>query len=77
METKEETRTCGQCHKEVSEVNFALHETHCKRFLCLCPDCGESVNREELNQHRETEHTQVRCSKCNQKMERRHLKDHE
>ncbi|XP_044057842.1 XIAP-associated factor 1 isoform X2 [Siniperca chuatsi] len=64
-------------HREVAETNFALHETHCSRFLCLCPDCDEAVPREQLNQHREEQHTQVRCSKCSQKMERCYLMDHE
>ncbi|XP_028275490.1 XIAP-associated factor 1 [Parambassis ranga] len=77
MEQKEATRTCGQCHKEVAEVNFALHETHCSRFLCICPDCDETVPRDQLAQHREEQHTQVRCSKCNKKMERCQLLDHE
>lgn len=77
METKEATRTCSQCKKEVAEVNFALHETHCSRFLCVCPDCGETVPRELLSQHKEEQHTMVRCSKCNQKMERCNLTDHE
>ncbi|XP_034722644.1 XIAP-associated factor 1 [Etheostoma cragini] len=77
MDNKEETRTCGQCHKEVAKANFALHETHCSRFLCLCPDCDEPVPREQLTQHREEQHIQVSCSKCNQKMERCHLADHE
>ncbi|KAK2846849.1 hypothetical protein Q5P01_009848 [Channa striata] len=77
MENKETTRTCGQCNKEVAEINFALHETHCRRFLCVCPDCDEAVPREQLNQHKEDEHAVVRCSKCNTKMERRHLMDHE
>ncbi|XP_070762061.1 XIAP-associated factor 1 isoform X1 [Enoplosus armatus] len=77
MDKKDATRTCGQCHREVAEANFALHETHCSRFLCVCPDCDEAVPRDQLNQHREEQHTQVRCSKCNQKMERCYLKDHE
>ncbi|MEQ2280641.1 hypothetical protein AMECASPLE_022001 [Ameca splendens] len=77
MENTEPTRTCGACHKEVAEVNFALHETHCKRFLSLCPDCGETVPSDQLSQHREEQHTQVKCSKCNKKMERCHLVDHE
>ncbi|KAM9359830.1 XIAP-associated factor 1 [Symphorus nematophorus] len=77
MEKQEATRTCGQCHKEVAEANFALHETHCKRFLCLCPDCEEPVPREQLEQHREEQHTQVKCSKCNKKVERCNLLDHE
>ncbi|XP_059186556.1 XIAP-associated factor 1 [Centropristis striata] len=77
MDNKEATRTCGQCHKEVAEANFALHETHCSRFLCPCPDCDEHVPRELLDQHREEQHTQVRCLKCNKKMERCQLTDHE
>ncbi|CAJ1066108.1 XIAP-associated factor 1-like protein [Xyrichtys novacula] len=64
-------------HKQVAEANFALHESHCRRFLCVCPDCDETVPREQLDQHREEQHTKVRCSKCNQKMERCHLMDHE
>ncbi|KAM6987676.1 XIAP-associated factor 1 [Tautogolabrus adspersus] len=77
MDLKEGTRRCTQCQKQVAETNFALHETHCRRFLCVCPDCDEAVPREQLNQHREEQHTQVRCSKCNQRMERCQLLDHE
>ncbi|XP_026154890.1 XIAP-associated factor 1 [Mastacembelus armatus] len=77
MDKQEATRTCGQCCREVAEANFALHETHCQRFLCLCPDCDEAVPKEQLNQHKKEQHTLVRCSNCNQKMERRHLLDHE
>lgn len=77
MGDKEATRICGQCHKEVAEANFALHETHCSRFLCLCPDCKEAVPRDQLAEHREEQHTQVRCTKCNKKMERCQLPDHE
>ncbi|XP_024865845.1 XIAP-associated factor 1 isoform X2 [Kryptolebias marmoratus] len=76
MENKEATQTCGKCNKEVAEANFALHETHCSRFLCLCPDCDENVPQDQLSQHREEQHAQVKCSKCNTKMERRHLLDH-
>uniref|UniRef100_A0A3Q0T235 XIAP associated factor 1 n=1 Tax=Amphilophus citrinellus TaxID=61819 RepID=A0A3Q0T235_AMPCI len=64
-------------HKEVAEANFALHETHCSRFLCLCPDCNEAVPRDQLKEHREEQHAEVRCSKCNKKMERCQLQDHE
>lgn len=77
MDEKKTTRTCGQCHKEVAETNFALHETHCSRFLCVCPHCDDTVPRDQLSQHKEEQHSQVRCSKCNQKMERCQLKDHE
>uniref|UniRef100_A0A3Q1EZ73 XIAP associated factor 1 n=1 Tax=Acanthochromis polyacanthus TaxID=80966 RepID=A0A3Q1EZ73_9TELE len=45
------------CHKEVAEANFALHETHCSRFLCLCPECDEAVPRDQLAEHKEEQHT--------------------
>lgn len=73
----EKMLVCGQCNKQVAEANFALHETHCQRFLCLCPDCEEPVPREQLDQHREDQHTQVMCSKCKQKVERCQLMHHE
>lgn len=50
---------CCLSHKEVAEANFALHETHCSRFLCLCPDCNESVPRDQLKDHREEQHAEV------------------
>ncbi|XP_034023685.1 XIAP-associated factor 1 [Thalassophryne amazonica] len=77
MNEEEGARVCELCHKEVAESNFALHELHCKRFLCLCPDCDEAVPKEQLKQHREDQHTLVRCSKCKKKVERCHLTDHE
>ncbi|XP_056139934.1 XIAP-associated factor 1 [Lampris incognitus] len=77
MDDKQATRVCNLCHKEVAEANFDLHESHCRRYLCLCPDCNEPVNKEHLDQHRLDEHTQVRCSKCSQKVDRCHLTDHE
>ncbi|XP_061576146.1 XIAP-associated factor 1-like isoform X2 [Cololabis saira] len=77
MDSEEATRICGQCNKEVAEANFALHETHCTRFLCLCPECDEAVPKDQLKEHREEQHTLVRCSKCNEKMEQCRLQDHE
>lgn len=77
QEEEEATRTCDQCNKEVAEANFDLHVSHCRRFLCLCPDCDESVPRAELEKHKEEQHGEVRCSKCHKKMERRHLTEHE
>ncbi|XP_037534370.1 XIAP-associated factor 1 [Nematolebias whitei] len=77
QQSMEETRTCDKCHKEVAEANFALHETHCSRFLCVCPDCDEPVPQDQLSQHREEQHSQVKCSKCHKKMEQCHLSDHQ
>lgn len=73
----EETVLCGSCKKDIAKSNFALHEPHCRRFLCLCPDCDEPVPREQLEEHRTEQHTQVKCPKCNMKMERCNLMDHQ
>lgn len=74
---EEKTRICGRCQKAVAEANFPLHESHCKRFLVLCPDCDENVPRSELQTHREEQHARVKCSKCQKKMEKRLLAEHE
>lgn len=77
MGDEEATRVCGCCQKEVAEANFALHESHCRRFLVLCPDCDENVPRSELQTHREKQHARVRCPMCQKKMEKRLLAEHE
>lgn len=46
-------------HKEIALINFSLHETHCSRFLCLCPDCNEAVPRDQLSEHRKEQHSKV------------------
>uniref|UniRef100_A0AAR2K0C5 TRAF-type domain-containing protein n=2 Tax=Pygocentrus nattereri TaxID=42514 RepID=A0AAR2K0C5_PYGNA len=77
VDTTEELELCSHCNKEVAKVNFSMHEAHCKRFLCLCPDCDDSVPKEQLEEHRKEQHTVVRCQKCNKKMQRCKLPDHE
>ncbi|KAM9318352.1 XIAP-associated factor 1 [Pholidichthys leucotaenia] len=77
MSEEEPTRTCGHCHRDVAEANFALHESHCQRFLHLCPECEENVPKDQLQQHMKDQHTLVRCSKCDEKMQRCQLSDHE
>uniref|UniRef100_A0A668A5H7 XIAP associated factor 1 n=1 Tax=Myripristis murdjan TaxID=586833 RepID=A0A668A5H7_9TELE len=54
-------------NKEVAEANFALHESHCRRFLCLCPDCEEPVPKEQLDQHRLDQHTQA--DECEERLQ--------
>ncbi|XP_028818439.1 XIAP-associated factor 1 isoform X2 [Denticeps clupeoides] len=68
---------CKHCERPVAESNLTLHESHCLRFLCLCPDCDEPVARDQLEEHRVDRHTPVKCTMCGQKVERRHLPDHQ
>uniref|UniRef100_A0AAY5ETA9 TRAF-type domain-containing protein n=1 Tax=Electrophorus electricus TaxID=8005 RepID=A0AAY5ETA9_ELEEL len=62
---------------EVAKANLAMHEAHCQRFLCVCPDCDESVAKDQLDDHRVEQHTLVKCKKCNMNMEQQKLGDHE
>ncbi|XP_056127127.1 XIAP-associated factor 1 isoform X2 [Rhinichthys klamathensis goyatoka] len=73
----EELILCTHCNKEVAKANYDLHEPHCKRFLCKCPDCNDTIPRDQLEEHKTEQHAQVKCKMCNKKMERRHLLDHE
>ncbi|KAG7275118.1 hypothetical protein CRUP_009478 [Coryphaenoides rupestris] len=72
-------------HKEVAMDNFALHESHCRRFLSVCPECDETVPREHLEQHRLDEHTQLQecvarllsCEFCQLELPCSELQQHE
>ncbi|KAI2656327.1 XIAP-associated factor 1 [Labeo rohita] len=74
---EEEVVLCNHCKKEVAKANYDLHKPHCERFLCTCPDCDETVPRDQLEEHKTEQHTEVKCKMCNKKMERRLLLDHE
>ncbi|XP_027006595.2 XIAP-associated factor 1 isoform X2 [Tachysurus fulvidraco] len=77
MDAKEEVEICSNCNKEVVKTNLPMHEAHCQRFLCLCPDCKEQVPKDLLEEHRQEQHTLIKCKQCNMKMEKFNLPDHE
>ncbi|XP_072547641.1 XIAP-associated factor 1 [Salminus brasiliensis] len=77
VEAPEDLVQCSNCNKEVAKVNLPMHEVHCQRFLCLCPDCNEAVPKDQLNEHKVEQHTVVRCKKCDMKIQRYKLPDHE
>ncbi|XP_018606066.1 XIAP-associated factor 1 isoform X2 [Scleropages formosus] len=76
-ETEKDNKLCNHCKKEIALLNFALHESHCQRFLSLCPDCNEPIPRDQMEEHRSEQHTLVRCTQCSKKMERCHLQEHQ
>ena len=45
--------------QDVPSANFEMHTIHCKRFLTPCPQCGESVNKNQLQEHIDENHAQV------------------
>lgn len=52
-------------NKEVAKANYDLHEPHCKRFLCKCPDCNDTVPRDQLEEHKTEQHAQVTTTPLN------------
>lgn len=72
----QETQLCSNCKKAIPVANFTIHEIHCNRNIGVCHFCKESVPKSEIKNHIESEHVQVTC-KCNMKMEKCHLEDHE
>ncbi|KFQ19894.1 XIAP-associated factor 1, partial [Mesitornis unicolor] len=57
--------------------NFTLHESHCLRFLTLCPECDEPVAQKDMKDHQTEAHKQVRCNLCHQSMQQYQLEHHE
>ncbi|XP_044529585.1 TRAF-type zinc finger domain-containing protein 1 [Gracilinanus agilis] len=73
---EQETQLCDNCKREIPTPNFTIHEIHCRRNIGMCHICKEPVPKSEMKTHMESEHSQVTC-KCNMKMERRQLTNHE
>ncbi|XP_074868972.1 TRAF-type zinc finger domain-containing protein 1 isoform X4 [Carettochelys insculpta] len=73
---EQETQLCSNCKKDIPVANFTIHEIHCSRNIGVCRFCKESLPKSEMKNHIESEHVQVTC-KCNMKMEKCHLEDHE
>ncbi|PKU40880.1 xiap-associated factor 1 [Limosa lapponica baueri] len=73
----EESKFCKNCNRDVSAANFSLHETHCLRFLTLCPECDEPVAQKNMKDHQREAHKQVRCNLCHQSMQQYQLEHHE
>ncbi|XP_036785263.2 TRAF-type zinc finger domain-containing protein 1 isoform X1 [Manis pentadactyla] len=72
----QDTRLCDNCKKEIPVFNFTIHEIHCQRNIGVCPICKEPFPKSDMKTHVSTEHCQVTC-KCNKKLEKRQLKNHE
>ncbi|XP_043910182.1 XIAP-associated factor 1 isoform X2 [Protopterus annectens] len=72
-----DTTLCSNCKREVAASNFSLHEAHCWRFLSVCPLCNDPVPKEEMKEHQEKEHSQVRCKVCHEYVENCKMEEHE
>ncbi|CAG9325486.1 XAF1_3 [Blepharisma stoltei] len=70
------SRFCKNCEKEISEDVFMLHEAHCERFLCKCPECGEAVPKSFKDQHIQDVHPKEKCPFCYDLIEKSKLEAH-
>lgn len=70
MEDSSSTSHCAHCERQVPSTNFDLHAVHCKRNLERCNICREMVAKSRAEEHYNDVHAPVRCSQCDQSMER-------
>ena len=45
--------------QDVPSANYEMHAIHCKRFLTTCSQCGESVNKNQIQEHNDENHAEV------------------
>ncbi|XP_037068886.1 TRAF-type zinc finger domain-containing protein 1-like [Pollicipes pollicipes] len=63
-----ETILCDNCGREIGAANHTVHVSHCRRHLGVCPECGETVPRARMDEHRASEHRRVDCRLCGQQV---------
>lgn len=76
-DTAVETKFCKNCKRDISAVNFVMHEMHCMRNITLCKHCNEPVPKGEIDQHFEDTHAKIACQKCGIQVEKNDLEKHE
>eukprot|EP00250_Pteridium_aquilinum_P002976 c13270_g1_i1 orf=372-989(-) len=64
------TSYCAHCERQVPSANFNLHAAHCKRNLERCNLCGEMVAKTRADEHYDDVHAPVKCSLCDEAIER-------
>ncbi|XP_028400581.1 TRAF-type zinc finger domain-containing protein 1-like [Dendronephthya gigantea] len=69
-------RLCPTCKQDIPSANYDMHAIHCKRFLTTCPQCGESVNKNSLQEHIDENHVEVKCDVCGERLEKMDLESH-
>lgn len=72
-----ETKFCKNCKRDISAVNFVMHEMHCMRNITLCKHCQEPVPKAEIDLHFEETHAKIACEKCGVQVEKSVLEKHE
>ena len=70
------TKYCPSCKQDVPSANFEMHAIHCQRFLTPCPQCGEPVNKNQIQEHIDENHAEVKCEVCGEKVEKMELDNH-
>lgn len=45
------TKKCNNCHKEIEEPKYRLHEVACARNNIRCKLCNEMILRTDVDHH--------------------------
>eukprot|EP00094_Tigriopus_californicus_P010382 TCALIF_10014-PA protein Name:"Similar to Trafd1 TRAF-type zinc finger domain-containing protein 1 (Rattus norvegicus)" AED:0.02 eAED:0.03 QI:0/0.83/0.71/1/0.83/0.85/7/147/873 len=55
---------------------YTTHTAHCARNFVVCKDCGETIERFDMVEHKRNAHAIMVCDQCGVKVEARKLNDH-
>ncbi|KAF2882832.1 hypothetical protein ILUMI_23344 [Ignelater luminosus] len=52
MDQQVELEICGNCKKEIPQINYVMHTAHCARNIALCPTCKEPIPKVNFEEHK-------------------------
>ncbi|KRX01717.1 hypothetical protein PPERSA_01587 [Pseudocohnilembus persalinus] len=74
---EEKKAQCENCEKYFPESKIDLHEAYCIRNIKKCEQCGEFIDKNEIEEHNEQEHQKKPCKYCQVELEPKYLETHQ
>ena len=60
----EDSKVCENCNKRISLNQYRIHSLRCRIAKAKCPECGDVVDKSEMEGHNRLYHTLVKCPRC-------------
>ena len=72
----DKSNICLNCGINLPEVQLVLHARLCKNINSRCPECGQMIQNDEMQEHKNQKHEKIECEQCNKKIIREELSNH-
>lgn len=59
-----DSKVCDNCSKRIPVAQFRIHSLRCRIAKTKCPECGDVVDKSEIEGHNKMYHTVVKCPRC-------------